>query len=328
MAPRVFVTGAAGYIGGTTVGALLKAHPDYEVVALVRDQTQSATIKKAWPNVETVIGTLDDDEILAKEGSKADVVLHLASSDHLASPKSIMTGMATGKKGRFIHISGTGVLNDASTGFGNVAPKVYDDIKDVQEIINLPMTALHRDVDNAVITCGKEYGVPTAILCPPMIHGVGTGPGKKRSIQVPFLIEAIVQRGRAFTVGEGNNRWDHVHVEDLARAFVLMVEEATKPNGGAATWGPEGYYFVEAGEFAWKEVASQLAEILHSQGKITTSDVDQLPVDEATKFHPWAPVLWGGNCRSRASRLRTLGWKPTVTTVSASLPEMVKFVLA
>jgi uncharacterized protein YbjT (DUF2867 family) len=75
MAPRVFVTGAAGYIGGTTVRALLKAHSDYEVVALVRDQTQSATIKNAWPNVETVIGTLDDDEILAKEGSKADVVL-------------------------------------------------------------------------------------------------------------------------------------------------------------------------------------------------------------------------------------------------------------
>lgn len=75
MAPRVFVTGAAGFVGGTTVGALLKAHPDYEVVALVRDPTQAATIKKAWPNVETVIGTLDDDEILAKQGSKADAVL-------------------------------------------------------------------------------------------------------------------------------------------------------------------------------------------------------------------------------------------------------------
>lgn len=120
----------------------------------------------------------------------------------------MISGMSSGKKGRFIQISGTGVLHDASTGLGNVAPKVYDDIKDIQEIITLPMTALHREVDNSVITCGKEYGVPTAILCPPMIHGVGTGPGKRRSIQVPFLIEGIVQRGRAFTVGEGNNRWD------------------------------------------------------------------------------------------------------------------------
>jgi hypothetical protein len=135
-------------------------------------------------------------------------VIELASSDHLAGPKSIIAGLGRGKKGRFIHISGTGVLNDMSTGPGNVAPKIYDDIKDVQEIITLPMTALHRDIDDAVITSGKEHGVPTAILCPPMIHGVGTGPGKKRSIQIPFLIEAIMQHRLAFTVGEGNNRWD------------------------------------------------------------------------------------------------------------------------
>lgn len=116
--------------------------------------------------------------------------------------------MARGKKGRFIHISGTGVLNDMSKGPGNPTPKVYDDIKDVLEITSLPMTALHRDVDAAVIAAGKEYDIPTAIVCPPMIHGVGSGPGKKRSIQIPYLMEAIVGRGKAFTVEEGNNIWD------------------------------------------------------------------------------------------------------------------------
>lgn len=75
MTPRIFVTGALGFIGGTTTGALVKAHPDYEVVALVRDETQANTIRKAWPSLQTVIGTLDDDEILAREGAKADVVL-------------------------------------------------------------------------------------------------------------------------------------------------------------------------------------------------------------------------------------------------------------
>jgi hypothetical protein len=106
-----------------------------------------------------------------------------------------------------------------------------------------------------------------------------------------------------------------------------MVEEAVKPNGGTATWGPEGCYFVEAGEFAWKEIVGQLAQVLHADSKIPSSDIDHLSVEEATKLHPLAPVLWGGNCRSRASRLRALGWKPNVTTVSSSLPEMVKLVL-
>lgn len=146
----------------------------------------------------------NDDSIADKLTNTTD----LASSDHLAGAKSIIVGMGRGKKGHLIHISGTGVLNDASTGFGNPTTKVYDDVRDIEEITSLPLTALHRDVDDAVITTGKQLGVPTAIICPPLIHGLGTGPLKKRSIQIPYLTEAIVQRGTGFTVGDGNNLWD------------------------------------------------------------------------------------------------------------------------
>jgi hypothetical protein len=118
-----------------------------------------------------------------------------------------------------------------------------------------------------------------------------------------------------------------IHVRDLANAIVLMVEEALKPNGGAATWGPQGYYFVEAGEFAWREISAELAHLLHAQAKIASSEVDKITVEEATKVHWWAPVLWGGNSRSRASRIRTLEWIPDITTVSPTLPEMIQQVL-
>jgi len=40
-----------------------------------------------------------------------------------------------------------------------------------------------------------------------------------------------------------------LHVDDAASAFILLVEEALKPNGGNAQWGNDGYYFAEAGEF-------------------------------------------------------------------------------
>lgn len=118
-----------------------------------------------------------------------------------------------------------------------------------------------------------------------------------------------------------------IHVRDLANAIVLMVEEALKPNGGAATWGPQGYYFVEAGEFAWREISAELAHLLHAQAKLASSEVDKLTVEEATKVHWWAPVLWGGNSRSRASRIRTLEWMPDITTVSPNIPEMIQQVL-
>jgi len=34
-------------------------------------------------------------------------------------------------------------------------------------------------------------------------------------------------------------------------------------------------------------------------------------------------VLWGGNCRSRAERIRELGWVPKGADLASSLEEMV-----
>lgn len=132
----------------------------------------------------------------------------MASSDHAAGVKSIISGMSSGKRGHFIYISSTGILNDTSTVFGNPATKLYYDVADVQKVINLPETALHRDVDDAVIISGKSHNVPTAIVSPPTIYRVGEVLVKKRTIQIPFLNEAIVKRGKAFTFGDGNNIWD------------------------------------------------------------------------------------------------------------------------
>jgi nucleoside-diphosphate-sugar epimerase len=271
--------------------------------------------------------------------------IELASSDHIPVINSVISGLAI-SGGKLIHISGTGVLNDTSTGFGEPAPKVYDDIEDIKEITSLPESALHRNVDDAVITGGVKNDVPTAIICPPLIYGVGEGPIKTRSIQIPYLSEAILKRGRAFTVGKGRNIWDcvllpsilllvrreaqtnelktDIHVSDVSKACVLLIEEALKPQGGSAQWGPDGYYFVESGQFAWTDISEKVAQIAKGYGKLEVADIDRLSVEEACKFHPWAPVLWGGNCRSRASRLRSLGWKPEGPAIGEALPAMVK----
>lgn len=75
MSPRIFVTGATGYIGGHTAGVLVAAHPEYHVVALVRNEEQATKLKFQWPTVRTVVGTLDDDKIIKEESAKANVVL-------------------------------------------------------------------------------------------------------------------------------------------------------------------------------------------------------------------------------------------------------------
>ena len=58
-----------------------------------------------------------------------------------------------------------------------------------------------------------------------------------------------------------------------------------------------------------------MTKILHAKGAISTAEIDKISVDEAKKLHPFAFVLWGGNARSRAERLRMLGWQPKEKSV-------------
>jgi nucleoside-diphosphate-sugar epimerase len=73
--PRIFVTGVSGYVGGHMMGRLLEMHPEWHVVVLVRDQAQKAIVLGRWPQLEAVIGNLDNSALMIKEGSKADAVL-------------------------------------------------------------------------------------------------------------------------------------------------------------------------------------------------------------------------------------------------------------
>ena len=86
---------------------------------------------------------------------------------------------------------------------------MYHDIADLAEITSLPIeNHVHRDVDIAILEANKKFNVPTAILSAPTIHGVGKGPIKTRSIQIPFLIDAILRHAKGFQVLAGQNQWD------------------------------------------------------------------------------------------------------------------------
>lgn len=75
MAPRIFVIGVTGYIGGHFVDRLTQAHPEYHVVGLVRSEAQGKQVTNQYPKLETVLGDLDSHDVLVKEASEADVIL-------------------------------------------------------------------------------------------------------------------------------------------------------------------------------------------------------------------------------------------------------------
>lgn len=243
-------TGVSGYIGGTALDRIISAHPEYDITALVRDPQKATAITTKYPNVKTVSGDLDSGSLIEGESSKADIVLHFADCDHVPSAKSIVAGLSKRATPSYlIHTSGSAILIDMSLTekFGGYDPKVFDDVKDIAELTSFSEAEhLHRDVDKVIIGSNSNT-LKTAIVCPPTIYGAGSGAGNTRSNQVPNLTNKILQRKRAFQVTEGKAIWSNVHVDDLAKLYLLLTEDAVA-GGKKATWGAEGYYLSENGE--------------------------------------------------------------------------------
>ena len=68
---KIFVTGAAGYIGGSVSEKLVTS--GHEVVGLARSQDSVALLKAR--GINSVVGTLDDVDVLTKAAQAADAVV-------------------------------------------------------------------------------------------------------------------------------------------------------------------------------------------------------------------------------------------------------------
>jgi len=155
-------------------------------------------------------------------------------------------------------------------------------------------------------------------MIPPLIYGFN--PGHQRlSMQIPTLTRFALKHGFAGHIGSGASQWSSIHVLDLARAYLTLLHymEATP----SSTFSDNPYFFAENGsEFSWREVAEQIGRNLHDAGLIpdpAPRSVD--PADYADLMGDLSPLVLGMNSRSRAERLRTLGWESREKGWSESL---------
>ncbi|KAI5196548.1 hypothetical protein AUEXF2481DRAFT_44339 [Aureobasidium subglaciale EXF-2481] len=332
---NIFITGATGYIGGDTLYELYNKHPEYSYTALVRTEEKGKSVTDKFPKVKTVQGDNDSGDLLKEEASKADIVIHTAdASDHEGAAKSIAEGLASGhsasKPGYWLHTGGTGILtyfDSSADKFGEHTDKVFDDLDGVAELINLPQEAFHKNVDQIVINAGTNASgaVKTAIVCPPTIYGDGRGPSLTRGRQVYELAKSVLEIQAAPVIGGGEAMWNNVHVHDLSRAFVLLVEEAAKNNTDTKLWGSNGYYFTENGEHVWGELSKVVAESAKEQGLLKEVKTEQMDMETAKKTAGFEAVSWGWNSRGKARRFKELlGWKPQERSIEDEVPTIVK----
>ncbi|KAL2847619.1 hypothetical protein BJX68DRAFT_268015 [Aspergillus pseudodeflectus] len=335
-APKIFLTGASGYVGGDVLHALLDAHPDWEssITVLLRNRSYESVFRTRYPSLNLFFATYDESDTSAIEAevAKNEIVLHFAvSADHLPSAQAIVNGLrgrgAAG--GIYIHTSGTDVLLDPRAGPEppEDGVRVLDDWEGISELRSLPDDAPHRDVDKFVLSSGSDT-IKTAIVCPSTVYGPGRGPVSQRSAQIPGYTRLILQSGRGLQFADGKTFWNAVHVYDLSRLYVSFVEDAIAPEGqGKATWNEDGYYLVESGIYHWGDIAKRITSEAFKLGLLPSEEISVLGKETASRdiLRPAGRPITNYAVRAEAIRARRLlGWRPVEGTLESEVPNIVR----
>ncbi|HLH08814.1 MAG TPA: NAD-dependent epimerase/dehydratase family protein [Terriglobales bacterium] len=215
---RVLVTGAGGYIGSAVSEELAKH--GHHVLAFVREGKKVP----AYKNIEPVYGDVSNPNSLSSAVRKSEAVIHTAASMGPDMPKvdetaidAILKAAAEGKQ-RFLYTSGIWLL-------GKTGANAADENTPVNPI---PLVAWRAKHEQQVIGAAKSF--PTAVIRPGMVYGRGGG--------IPAMFSrSVPEKGAVTAVGDGENRWPMVHVEDLAVLYRLILEKAEP---GAIVHGATG----------------------------------------------------------------------------------------
>jgi hypothetical protein len=115
-----FILGATGFVGGHLLQALSGAYPDLRLRCLLRNPSPERVraLLALNSNVEVVEGSLEDTTVISSEAESADLVINVASSDHISSVEAILAGLQTSVEADsshdpiYLHMSGLGIIAD------------------------------------------------------------------------------------------------------------------------------------------------------------------------------------------------------------------------
>ncbi len=288
---NIFLTGITGYIGGTI--AVKLRENNYNVTGLVRKQEDAERLNTL--GFETVLGDLQNEEILKKSLENTDAVVHTADSDSADVPALFLKLLKDSNK-TFIYTSGSSIV--ANWEYPNTASFVYN------EDFPLPTNTSqgHRVVINRDILHAAIDNIRTIVIVPSMVYGEGLLLNKE-SKQLPLLIQTAKEQGHAVYVGDGKHSWSNVHVEDLAELYLAALVNAQAGS----------IFFAENGIASFKEIAdvTQSSLLLNGSAKsLSKADATGLWGDMM------ASVALGSDCRMTAEKARKmLDWKPQYNSV-------------
>jgi nucleoside-diphosphate-sugar epimerase len=286
---QVFLTGATGYIGSAVAESLTKA--GYAVVGLARSDDQARLL--AAKGLGAHRGDLRDPASLAEGARHADAVVHTALAAATdagevdrAAVEAIVAALSQFNR-PFIYTSGCWVV-------GNTGDKVADEDTPVAPT---PLVAW-RPANERLVLDAARHGVQGIVLRPAMVYGRGGG-------LVTAFVQSAREHGAARVIGNGENRWTFVHLDDLADLYVRALQAAA----GTLLFAAHG------AAVRVREVAEAASRAAGADGKVET-----VPIEEARKtMGSFADALALDQQISGERAQRVLGWRPEGRSVLEEL---------
>lgn len=291
---RIFLTGAAGFVGSRILSELLAA--GHEVLGLTRSESGRRQLEAA--GARSHFGIIEDLESLQEGAAQADAVIHTAfdhdftnyaancEKDHRAI---IALGAALQGSGRPLIVTSATVLGDCGDG------------EPAREAVFNANAPIPRVATENAARAVLASGVDVRIIRLPQVHD----PVKQGLIT--FYIDHARMAGLAGYVGEGTDRWAAAHVTDVARMFAAVLERGVRG---------ETYHAVGEPGVAFRDIAEAVAAGL---GVPMVS----LSPAEAARHFGWLSMFIGQNgATSNAWTKARLGWEPVGPGLIADLQAM------
>lgn len=284
MIMKVFLTGATGYVGSIVADKLLEN--GHEVIGLARNEASDA--KLIAKGVKPWRGDLTDTESLKRGASEADGVIHTAFGHDFANFDKMVQNDIDAVNAMVEVLQGTNkplIATSAPAFLGDTGDTIANENYPIDENSHFAV----RAKSERNILAAAEKGVRSiALRLPFYVYGHGG------STFIPFLIGQAKANGAACYVGDGAEKTSAAHVDDVANAYILALEnEAAK-----------GLYHVVAENISNKAIAESIAKNVGVAAESVSPEV------AAEKFGAMVGFFTINNQISADKAKRELGWQP------------------
>jgi nucleoside-diphosphate-sugar epimerase len=280
---RVFVTGAAGFVGSKVVEDLKQA--GHEIIGLARSEANEKALAAAGVQVHR--GDVQDLESLRQGVAKSDAVIHCAFvhdfSNFVASCE--IDRRAIEAMGAALIGSSRPLIVTAGTGSSGVPGHLV-----AENDPGVPASVFPRGATEEALSAVAARGVRTMVVRLPQVHD------REKQGLITRLVALAHEKKVSAYVGDGQNRWAAAPRVAAAQLYRLVLEKGTP---GAR------YHAVAEEGVAMKDIAEAI-------GKRVKVPVVVKPPDEAPAHFGFLAAMIGRDLSaSSAQTQKQLGWRPT-----------------